>query len=418
MAEPNRESGQLDEHAQAFSPHTGKVVTPTAESNVAEGKDRMFKPPEAPSSPHTKPAKLTSPTGGEGTYVTPPSPVKGGKPGYAEFFVKAEAIVSDPSAKSSVTRLMRLLKTGFSDRLQPEHLYHLSELLQTWAECSRLALNLYLETRRKRSNELMRGLRNKLLTDGRTRVEYPDTNEADGSSENRAVALLRWLDIQFTHDSSEKREKQPHLDLDRARWAFLSLAEETDADVRSDGIYRLLDRLAGSPTPSELHQAELEFISEIGGLFSTEKPNLQKLRSSLHAAGAARSIGDRHRTELRKTQELLAQSRERADELTLASSELERDLEGAHKQLRELEAACQRKDREIEEQQQERLLDQEHWQHQGEQQLSKVTNSIRARVGHEVSEAKISLSLETPNIRMALERLNRIEKALERLKEE
>ena len=60
--------------------------------------------------------------------------------------------------------------------------------------------------------------------------------------------------------------------------------EEPGAIVRYAAIHGLLDRLAGRGPANEAPHAELEFVSEIGGLFSTEKLNLQRVRAAVRAA--------------------------------------------------------------------------------------------------------------------------------------
>ena len=202
------------------------------------------------------------------------------------------------------------------------------------------------------------------------------------------------------------------------RWLLLSLMEEPAGPVRYAGIYGLLDRLAKRKSTSEGLQGELEFVSEIGGLFSTEKLNLQRVRSALRAADAARTIEQQCREELRRAKTLLDDNQRRSDNLSQVASDLERQLQESQRRLSEVEKLRDGKDRELAEQKNERQLDQEHWQEQCVQRLNKQASSIKTRLGHEISEAKLSLSQETPNVRFALIHLNNIDKALERLKDE
>jgi hypothetical protein len=315
---------------------------------------------------------------------------------------------------------MKLLRAGYRSKPTPEHLDRLFDLLQTWPECSRLALILYIETRKKRSSELMRSLRNRLLKHAQATVNYP--GEADGrdssDDETRAETLINWVEAQLGHSGSGGESETGPLEHPRIRWILLSLMEEPAAIVRYAAIHGLLDRLAGRGPASKAPYAELEFVSEIGGLFSTEKLNLQRVRAAVRAAGAARSVEQRCRAELRRANALLNEARERSDHLGRVASDFERQLHETKTRLAEQEQVCEQRERELAEQRRERLLDQDHWQDQSDQRLSKLAGSIRMRLGHEIGEAKISLSQETPNVRMALERLGRIEKALERLKDE
>lgn len=346
-----------------------------------------------------------------------------GKPDFSAFIAEIEAIVSGKSAKGSVARILKLLKIGYSDKLLPHHLDQLLNLIQPWPECSRLAIALYVETMTKRPSELMKAIRNRLLTFAHSTVGYPfpPDGPSDSQVSDREEKLLTWLDDQFK-DANPKEGldslARPLSVIDRARWLLLTLVQEADASVRYGAIYKLFDHLIGGPKTGDPHLQEAGFVAEFGGLLSAEKPNLQRVRAALRASSAARTTEERYRTELCRTLATLGASRERSAELSRLNSELEGEVQELRRRLLDLEATCRRKEDDLKELHQERLLDQEHWQAQCELRLSKLTGSVRSRLGHEVSEVKISLSQDPPSVRMALDRLARIEKALERLKEE
>jgi hypothetical protein len=417
MAAPGDGTGEDVEKSTIPSTHTPDNTSPTTGKASVVRRPRPTSPPDPQSSePNQAADSIRRDTGDNNQGKTP----RTGKLDSEAFISQVEGIVSGDPSKGSIVALMKLLRTGYGTRPTPDHLNRLFGLLQNWPECSRLALSLYIETRKKRSSELMRSLRNRLLALAKIKVNYPaGADGPDGKGEEeRAEALIDWIGAQFDQIRPRSGAKQVPLDLPRTRWIMLSLMDESTAFVRYAAIYGLLDHIPGSSPTSEAPHADLELVSEIGGLFTTEKLNLQRVNAALRAAGAARSIEQQRRGELRRKKALLDEALERSDNLSRVASDLERQLHESQTRLAELESLCEQGERELAEQRQERLLDQEHWQDQCDQRLNKLAGSIRSRLGHEINEAKISLSQETPNVRMALERLGRIEKTLERLKDE
>lgn len=417
MADPSEEPSNDAKESRDRGADPLDTTTPRADLEAIVVSPDPVAPADSPTLEPAQTVNSIKPVAGDGQRATPP---KKGKPDFASFIAEMETVVSGKTAKGSIARLMKLLKTGYSTRPTPDHLNQLFNLLQPWPECSRLALNLYIETRKKRSSELMRFIRNRLLAHAQVTIKYPGaTNgQESASQESRAESLLTWIDGQVSHVVPENQSEHRPFDLPRMRWLLLSLMEEPAGPVRYAGIYGLLDRLAKRKSTSEGLQGELEFVSEIGGLFSTEKLNLQRVRSALRAADAARTIEQQCREELRRAKTLLDDNQRRSDNLSQVASDLERQLQESQRRLSEVEKLCDGKDRELAEQKNERQLDQEHWQEQCVQRLNKQASSIKTRLGHEISEAKLSLSQETPNVRFALIHLNNIDKALERLKDE
>ena len=84
--------------------------------------------------------------------------------------------------------------------------------------------------------------------------------------------------------------------------------------------------------------------------------------------------------------------------------------------IADLESQLLQKTQQVEQEKKERGLDKEHWETLSEQQLTRKMNEISERLIHEISEAKICLSDDAPNVRMALDRLRQMEKALAKMR--
>src|SRR5262249_14525888 len=149
-------------------------------------------------------------------------------------------------------------------------------LLKDWPACSRLALQLSVQTRARRSSDLVRGLRNRLIAHSRSVVEYPSapsSTDQDQLGQTVGAWLERRLgDIRV----AGKKGKANTPDLDWARWAAVCLMEDP-LIVRTEGIYRLLEAFCLRHPGSDMGEAEALFFREVGRLLDGEKANTQRL---------------------------------------------------------------------------------------------------------------------------------------------
>lgn len=339
---------------------------------------------------------------------------------FGPFVEEVERVIKSGSKAGSLSQLVKLLKTGYDKSPTADDISTLFTCIGNWSEASRVALILSVETRNKRSSEIMRFLRNRLIDHSRKASGYPDAPATLNGEEQdqRTATVVNWIQRQIRPESPRGKKGYPALDLNWTRWALVSLMEEPDASAKAEGIYAILDTFSHQRSEMSFLERECGFFSEIGSIFSAGKLNLQKLGSGLRIAGVARYTEKRMREESRRARTVLKETEARLDELGRKADDLQQSLGGANLKILELENACEAKDREIDDQKTERDRDRDHWHELCEQKLTKQANSIKGRLAHEVKEARMALGDEAPNIHMALDRLNSIEKALEKLKVE
>jgi hypothetical protein len=339
---------------------------------------------------------------------------------FGTFMGEVERLIENGSKAGSLSQLVKLLKRGYDTSPTPEHVNSLFSSIENWPEASRLALILSVETRITRSPEVMRFLRNRLIdlshkTTGLQPVPHPSN---DVAHDQRTATLVASIQRQILPELPNGKKPVPAIDLTWARWALVSLMEEPDVSARAEGIYTVLDVLIDQDVETSLSEQESKLFVEINYHLSTEKPNLNKLRAALRMAGVARFSEKRMREDLIRASSSLREMTARFDESTRKATTLQESLAIANQKIGDLERTSESKEGEVLEQKTERERDRDHWQEICEQRLTKQASSIKSRLAHEVKEARMALDDETPNIRMALDRLNNIEKALEKLKVE
>ena len=162
----------------------------------------------------------------------------------------------------------------------------------------------------------------------------------------------------------------------------------------------------------------MEFLFEVGNLFASMKLPIQKVVAWRKFASAARQSDRIARGELAGARSIIEGQDSRISDLNGRLEDLERKLSSALARISELEGSIEEKTREVDREKEERNLDQQHWEVVSDQRLVRQANEVSGRLAHEIKEARLCLGDESPNIRMALERLKQMEKWLLKLRAE
>jgi HPt (histidine-containing phosphotransfer) domain-containing protein len=356
---------------------------------------------------------------GSGSDSSPGKKARREKPTFREFIDLAKQAISATPSRVGLRSLQKLLKGGVSAKSPLTPLVdELFALLRDWPECSRLALQLSVQTRTKRSSELIRSLRDRLIAHSRSVVGYPEAmRSAVADYDQLTTALTAWVRRQASNDAGTRNDKTADVvDLGWVRWAAVCLMEER-LGVSTEGIYRLLEALCPRYPAFAAQEAESLFFSELGDLLGTDKTSSRKVAAGLRLAGGARSLGAEAHGQLRAARDTIGRQNARLDELEATVRALTDSLANATAQIADLSGRLLQKTQEVEHEKKERHLDKEHWDSLGEQQLTRKLNEISERLVHEISEAKLCLSDDAPNVRMALDRMRQMEKALAKVRD-
>lgn len=343
--------------------------------------------------------------------------VKRGKPDFDEFLEELRRAITSKSSKDKLPPVMKILKAGYNAKPLSHDIDAIFSLLKDWPGSNRLAIQLSVQTRKKRQPELIRFLRNRLLSYSRDHVVYPVADERTTSYELRRETLLGWIERNGNPSAAHDKPTVALLDLEWTRWAIVCLMEEPLL-VRTEWLYAILDAFG---TTSKEGDAEVEgsgFLLEIGNLFGSEKLTIQKVVAGRKLASAARDSDRIARRELAGARSTIEDQDSRIVGLTEHNESLDGSLSAARERIAELEGSLTAKARDVEQEKEERAKDQRHWDAQSERSLVRLANEISDRLAHEIKEARLCLGDESPNIRMAMDRLKRMEKFLSNLRVE
>ncbi len=325
------------------------------------------------------------------------------KPEYSPFLQELRALIAVES-QDCVTPVKKFLRLGFKGPNLPQRVEEISGVLLEWPHVSELAVELCLPHGPLQKTELMRLLRPHFQCYARNRTAFPASNS---DVERRANQLFEWVADGATLSShaseADKRER-----LNRVRWMFVCLVAEPHADSQP-AIYHLLELHSDCGLDFGARDVAQESLAVMAAYLRGQDKSPAKLVAALRFTAAALHV-ERHRREAAAASER-ALNQERAQ-----TALLQRELSEAHHSMSEISTRCAlleqefaSKSAELEIQIRERQLDEEHSKVISHQQLSKVVEEIIRRVSHDLSEAKICLQQEQPNISMAVDRLVRTE---------
>lgn len=335
------------------------------------------------------------------------------KPSFADFLEKLRQLATSDQQGKFVNSVLGVLKAGFNGKPTPSEIEHVFGVLKENSECSRLAFRVYISARAKRPPDVIRLLRGRVISHAQAVVKYPEKSCDETSQDVRRDTLLAWINA----STFGKPNTDPHEsgNLDWARWTLLSLMEE-HLLVRTDPIYAVLDHFNAKPSHLDGAQIDDAFFIELERLVGAPKVNPQRIVASLALASGARSSGRRLRQELFDAESALTTQKARCHDLQTALKSVEEQLQFATSRITELEHFLHAKSEELITEKRERGLDEEHWRDLTEQRLTKLASAVSVRLSHEISEAKLCLSGDTPNLQMAMDRLEQMEEALRNLR--
>jgi hypothetical protein len=346
------------------------------------------------------------------TPIAPKKP-KREKPSFSDLFDELKRAACGEPQNQRLSNVLKLLKAGYKGKVVQPDVEAVFRILREFPECSRLALRLSVNARRRRPPELTRFILSRLMSHARLVIGFPD-KPATESQDQRRAALLGWLDTSCA--DNRKQQERKCSDLEWARWALMLLMEEPLL-VRTDPIYAVLERCAGQPWQSAGAAEDYGFFTEIEKLIGAEKINNHRIAAGLKLTVGARSCGARLGEELSAADLALKTEETRAAEAGDSIRLLEAKLLAMSSRVAELEDLIRQKTDEIEKEKRERGLDEEHLLMQAEQRLVKMANEISGRLFHEIQEAKLCLAGDSPNFQMALDRLAEMEEALRKLRD-
>ena len=324
---------------------------------------------------------------------------------------------SDDPAKAA-RELHAQLKRGYVREIKPEQVRSLAEeLLVKWAIGERLAVRLAVERRFGKPNLASKTMLNIFQGVFTRSLEF----EASNFSGPRAVeAIEAWIE----HNSSTKlssdclptRDQLPPHSVEQLppdswfRRVFVCLSAHPEERVFVFGLLAVarhwVDLYKKKRGKGATNDRDLATI--VSGVLLNAKLSSQRLEPVL--AGAA-SIEEQNRQIRREETNLirrLEHHQNRCDKLEQSNSELVANIEDLTQTNDDRNARIGQLEKNLAEAKNRYELLNQHWEGASQTKLEQQSASFSDSVGHELEEARLSLDRDSPNIEMALRRLDRI----------
>jgi len=338
------------------------------------------------------------------------------KPDFDAFLENVKQLITSETLKDPVAILLTTVTSGYTGKSDSDHPTQVLSIVKSWPQCGQFALRLSSVLKQKRKpHKIASSLQKRLVWHAREVTAFPKADEPNQSSEKRLSQLNTWV----TRTSQETSPPTTGVALnehDWACWALVCLMEEPWS-LRTEGFFLILERFSeqGQARKSD-EESDAELIVEIGSIFGARKVPQKKIIDGIKLISAARSLERYTREELHAANLTIDAKDSRLGELAKEVQELKTAIATADEKITTLNQLVAQKIVEIDQEKEERRQSQQHAELLNEQRSAKKTSELSSRVAHEISEARHCLNEETPNVRMALDRLNRMEKWLEKFK--
>jgi len=336
------------------------------------------------------------------------------KPSLDEFRIALQAATKVAGARA-ITKALAILQRGCAAEPEPEPVKAIVDILSAWQEVVQLAVRLSVTSRYGKLARFGKRVLISLRSAFSEAVGYPLATP-DGLA--RDEFLCQWIEAQASTQTkaaaSEPKpadSSEPAPEVDPSSWfqmTFVCVLGEQNNHIVHKTLWCLLtQRCAVELKPRQRRfQADREFTDLVVSVLS--RPSASLLR---RARLLLKLKEDTQATE-RKLWERVENATARAE----ASEDRERatsaELKEALTRIEDARVSLGEKDVELaKERERYQALD-EHWQGASRAKLARFVTQVKSELGHEVTEALLSLERDEPNVAMALTRIKRMQQLI------
>lgn len=339
-----------------------------------------------------------------------PRPKRKPKPSFDEFFQNLSETITKESKKDELPSVMRLLKQGFAEEVQPDHAEKVFGLIKEYRSVDRLAVQLATALP-PRPSGIARAVRNRLRSCSAELICYP----ADRPGEDRFFDLASWIKAGNAKPDQLDAPRHPP---EWVRMAFTCLATEPDALVRSEAVHRLLTMIARTGKRGQVgsfHTDSQSFLIEVGKLVSAKKISPGKVTSALQFAHPLEEKSQQDQAALSEMRKETDEANEKSCSLIEKNVQLQQQLDSTLICEKELQQQLADTTEQLT-LEKDRLNEREkHWEKRSVQDLTRQRHRIVSELGHDLQEARLALDRESPNTEMALNRIRRAEETIRKV---
>jgi len=341
------------------------------------------------------------------------------KPGYTDFVVRLRASCQKSDDKA-VKKVIKVLKAGFSERPEKEHLKEVTDLIDTWPAQTDLGVQLALTARFGKASGFQGQVHAFLQTKFMRLTDFPVSTR---SELHRLETLTEWLTNVLTRKpkvlfyrspaEDDVHEKDENTKRELLNALIVCILYEKDPQVLRTCAYMLLSERIKSYTSKSKSKLkpDHELYKLLTGIISKARP------SQLNRASIIEVTRNELESKLGRTQQQLMEMTEEAVKAEKSVSDLTSKLDNANSEISDRGKTIDSLISELEAEKQKYIALEKHMTDVSAAELAKLKGTIRKRISHEVEELQYCLDREDPNIEMALGRLTNITDFIKSLKE-
>ena len=340
------------------------------------------------------------------------------KPAFKDFILKLRTTCQEFSDKA-VTNVIQILKTGFNEKPNLENLKEVSELIDKWPAQSSLAVQLSLANRFSKLKGYTRQVNYFLYTKYVRLTGFPIGST---TGVKRTEIVVEWLhnSLAATPRISINLKGDDMINHGGAinntqlwlRALLVCILGEKDKQLLRECAYIFGSERLGAYSQkghSRLN-SDRELYKMIVNLINNPKP--AHFNIALYLQEARLKLLNH----LEAIQGQLEENRIRANQAEVQVNDMTNQLKTAENlKLEHIERIKSLEKQIANEKQRYENLD-KHWEDICSTELGKLKGSVRTSISHEVSEMRLCLEREEPNVEMALGRINNLMEYIENLK--
>jgi len=300
----------------------------------------------------------------------------------------------------------------------PEHIQEMFRIINAAPYISSLHFSIVADAKSgRRTNPIIEKAASSLISDAREKMGYPVATDAHATNEMLSDKVIQWVETIMAPQSWSGRGTE---DIVIARTALICLLSDKDKPFFIPAILKILSHCIKRPKKSKAGiapPANPEVI--IGGMmvaqFATNKPKALGIKNIIGATeallGMRRQMGEQVSNIIKERDNTSDENMQLKSEV----SDLKKLCNRQEKEISDLQIGLEKANSQASEEHRRYNALEAYWKETSEKERNAALSKIKASLEHEINEILLCLNRKSPNVSMAMDRINNIISLLEKI---
>ena len=346
------------------------------------------------------------------------APRKKGKKKYHSFEAFHEALqvaITAAKPRHKLTSIREQLRRGIEFPISTDHVEETCRIIKEYPDSDLLYFSIVCDAEFGRaSSPLLKRVASNIVRETRIKTEYPVAIGVEASNDQTTPVIHHWLEkLKQPPTTSDHAE----LDASTARSALICLLPDIERPFFPEVALEILRSCIRRTLPKKSRQSTqndplIVFAKTIASYLEVRSPQETVIRSLMVVTNSLRTTNEKLSIEVERSARALRSAGYDMDQLKSNIAHLKQSCLQKDNEIRSLQDQLNGVHKHLLQEKERYHAAEEYWQDASIRRRNETVYKIKSYLDHEIQEMQHCLDRESPNIRMAIDRINNIDRFL------